>query len=302
MTAAQSAIDIALHDIVGKMLGVPVYQLLGGKQRDLVPTFASAEMSCGPGVIEELQELAEFGWTVLRVFCVGQTEPGSFDPRASISETADWLIKARKALGSNITLGIDYHHRLSVAEAASFCQRLPAGTLDFLEEPIRAESPDSYAALRRMTDIPFAIGEEFSSKWAALPYLERDLTQFLRLDVCNIGGFTEAMKAAGWAEAHYVDLMPHNPLGPVCTAASVHLCAAVPNMAWLETRDTPLKPRTSHNRQIFPTQPVFEGPCLVVSDEPGLGIEVDEAALRAATPTDQEQPHLTRPDGSVTNR
>ncbi len=302
LTAALSAIDIALHDIVGKILGVPVYQLIGGKQRELVPTFPSAEMSCGPGVIEELQKLAEFGWTALRVFCVGQTEPERFDPRASISETADWVIKARQALGSNITLGIDYHHRLSVAEAASFCQRLPAGTLDFLEEPIRAESPDAYAALRRMTDIPFAIGEEFSSKWTALPYLERDLTQFLRLDVCNIGGFTEAMKVAGWAEAHYVDLMPHNPLGPVCTAASVHLCAAVPNMAWLETRDTPLNPRASHDRQIFPKQPAFEGPFLVVSDEPGLGIEVNEAALRAATPNYQEPPHLNRPDGSITNR
>ena len=108
--------------------------------------------------------------------------------------------------------------------------------LDFLEEPIRDETPEAYESLRRMTDIPFAIGEEFASKWQFLPYIERGIHQFDRIDVCNVGGFTEAMKVAGWSEAHYVDLMPHNPLGPVCTAASVHLAAAVPNFAWLETR------------------------------------------------------------------
>ena len=110
-------------------------------------------------------------------------------------------------------LGIDYHHRLSVAEAASFCQMLPPATLDFLEEPIRDECPDAYAALRQMTPIPFAIGEEFSSKWAFLPYVERGLTNFARVDICNVGGFSEAMKIAGWCEAHYIDLMPHNPSG-----------------------------------------------------------------------------------------
>ena len=75
--------------------------------------------------------------------------------------------------------------------------------------------------------MPFAIGEEFSSKWQFLPYIERGLHQFNRLDICNVGGFTEAMKVAGWSEAHYVDMMPHNPLGPICTAATIHFSAAV---------------------------------------------------------------------------
>ena len=126
-----------------------------------------------------------------------------------------------------MVLGVDYHHRLSVAEAASYCQKMPSGTLDFLEEPIRDETPEAYEALRRMTDVPFAIGEEFASKWQFLPYIERDIHQFNRIDVCNVGGLTEAMKVAGWSEAHYVDMMPHNPLGPICTAATVHFAAAV---------------------------------------------------------------------------
>ena len=116
---------------------------------------------------------------------------------------------------------------------------MPSGTLDFLEEPIRDETPEAYESLRTMTDVPFAIGEEFASKWQFLPYIERGIHQFNRIDVCNVGGLTEAMKIAGWSEAHYVDMMPHNPLGPICTAATIHFAAAVANFAWLETRASP---------------------------------------------------------------
>lgn len=137
----------------------------------------------------------------------------------------------REKFGADLSIGIDLHHRFSPAEVISFCNMLPAGTLDFLEEPIRSESPEAYATLRQMTNIPFAIGEEFASKWQPAPFLEQGLTQYVRIDLCNIGGFSEAMKISGWCERHYIDLMPHNPFGPVCTAASVHLSAAVPNFS-----------------------------------------------------------------------
>ena len=228
LTAAISAIDIALHDIKGKALGVPVYQLLGGKHRDHIPTFASTSAAPGPEMIEQAQQLVSRGWDAVRFFPAADKD-GVFEPRRSIGETAPWMIKAREALGEAVVLGIDYHHRLSVAEAASFCQKLPSGTLDFLEEPIRDETPEAYESLRTMTNIPFAIGEEFASKWQYLPYIERGIHQFNRVDICNVGGLTEAMKVAGWSEAHYVDMMPHNPLGPICTAATIHFAAAVPN-------------------------------------------------------------------------
>jgi galactonate dehydratase len=198
-------------------------------------------------------------------------------------------------------LGIDYHHRLSVAEAASFCQKMPSGTLDFIEEPIRDETPEAYEALRRMTDVPFAIGEEFSSKWQFLPYIERDIHQFNRLDICNVGGFTEAMKVAGWSEAHYVDLMPHNPLGPICTAATVHLAAAVSNFAWLECRASPVEQLGFDAAELFPEQVALEGSSYRVPDRPGLGIEVNEDALKKLEFQFFEPPHLRRRDGSFTN-
>lgn len=302
LTAAISAIDIALHDIKGKALGVPVYELLGGRQRDHVPTFATTRGPCGEAMVEQARELAALGWRAIRLFPAGHDSASVYDPRASIAETARWCSATREALGEGVVLGIDYHHRLSVAEAASFCQKMASGTLDFLEEPIRDETPEAYEALRRMTDVPFAIGEEFASKWQFLPYIERGIHQFNRIDVCNAGGLTEAMKIAGWSEAHYVDMMPHNPLGPVCTAASIHFAAAVPNFAWLETRASPGELYHGFDdAQVFPVQPRLEGAVYPVPDSPGLGVEVDEARIRAQAFRFWEPPHLRRPDGSLTN-
>jgi galactonate dehydratase len=302
LTAAISAIDIALHDIKGKALGVPVYQLLGGKQRNHVPTFATTKGPCGPQIIEQARELMAMGWSAIRLFPADHDSRGVYEPRKSIAETAKWCIKAREELGETVVLGVDYHHRLSVAEAASYCQKMPSGTLDFLEEPIRDETPEAYEALRKLTDVPFAIGEEFSSKWQFLPYIERDIHQFNRIDVCNVGGLTEAMKVAGWSEAHYVDMMPHNPLGPICTAATVHFAAAVANFAWLETRASPGELYHGFDDAgIFTVQPSLNGAVYDVSDAPGLGVEVDEALVKKQSFKFWEAPHLRRTDGSVTN-
>ena len=301
LTAAISAIDIALYDIKGKALGVPVYQLLGGKQRDRVPTFASTSASPGPEMIEQGRMLVEHGWTCFRLSCAGHDAKTVYEPRDSIGTTAHWLVKAREALGPAVVLGIDYHHRLSIAEAASFCQKMPSGTLDFLEEPIRDETPEAYEALRRMVDVPFAIGEEFSSKWQFRPYIERGILQFNRIDICNVGGFTEAMKVAGWSEAHYVDLMPHNPLGPVCTAASVHMAAAVANFSWLECRHSPAEHLGFDDREIFPVQMTLDRADYIVPTAPGLGIVVNESLIARQEFRSWEAPHLSRRDGSYTN-
>jgi galactonate dehydratase len=301
LQAAISAIDIALHDIKGKALGVPVYELLGGKQRDRIPTFASTgDTAEGDTAIARAEELKELGFEAIRFFPEGQDSRDIFEPRRSIGGTARMLNRAREVLGDGIVLGIDYHHRLSVAEAASFCGKLGRGVLDFLEEPIRDETPEAYQSLRTMTDVPFAIGEEFSSKWQFLPYIERGIHQFNRIDVCNVGGLTEAMKVAGWSEAHYVDLMPHNPLGPVCTAATIHFAAAVANFSWLETR-APEAALGFDNSDFFPVQPRLDGVAYPVGDAPGLGVEINEDLLEKQSFRFWEAPHLRRSDGSVTN-
>lgn len=299
LTAAISAIDIALHDIVGKKLGVPVYDLLGGKHRNKVPVFATTEGPYGPEMIKQAKEFMDMGINAFRLSYDNMDiqNGGLFEPRESIANSSEWLIKAREELGNQAIMGVDYHHRLSVSETASFCQMMPSHTLDFLEEPIRDETPEAYEVLRTLTDVPFAIGEEFASKWQFLPYIERGITNFARVDICNVGGFTESMKVAGWCEPHYIDLMPHNPLGPICTAASVHLGAAVPNFAWLEVA---MARALNPDFDIFPEQVLLEGNGYQVSDKPGLGVEVDESKLTEPFKF-WEAPHPHRSDGSHTN-
>lgn len=299
LTAAISAIDVALYDIVAKSLDIPVHQLLGSQHRDWVPCFTTCHTNMGPAAIKDVIQLMDEGWPSIR-FIYGlpdiHSDPNVFEPRESIALTAEWMVKIRDVVGSYTALGVEYHHRLSVAEAAAFSQKMPVGTLDFLEEPIRDETPEAYRILRTLTDIPFAIGEEFSSKWQFLPYIEQGITNFARIDICNVGGFTEAMKVAGWCETHYIDMMPHNPLGPISTAANIHFAAAVPNYAWLEerTRDYVF------DKQVFPNQPEIVGTRFRVPTEPGLGIEFNEMASNK--PFDfWEAKHVKRLDGSYTN-
>ncbi|HEY0209316.1 mandelate racemase/muconate lactonizing enzyme family protein [Acerihabitans sp.] len=301
LTSAMAAIDIALHDIKGKALGVPIYQLLGGKQRETVPTFGCVRADDPEQLMAYARDAVNAGWDCLRLGWKNDAA-SPYEPRKHIATVAEWMIKAREALGSAVMLGVDYHHRLTVPEAASFCQRMPRGTLDFLEEPIRDESPESYSALRKLIDIPFAIGEEFSSKWQYLPYIERELTQFARIDICNIGGFTEAMKVAGWCEAHYIDVMPHNPLGPVCTAATVHFSVAIPNLSYVECWETPNEDMARQESSLFSKRAQLVGSSYQLPEGPGLGVDIDEHALAECEPFRfYEMPHLKRNDGSHTN-
>ena len=310
LTAVVSAIDIALYDIAGKALGVPVYQLLGGACRDRIYGFITCGSLSAPDCLQRTQQAIEEGWPAVRFAPADPVLPlaftrekdapdaaGILDVRAAIAETAERFTEIHANVDRRIPLGIDFHHRLSVAEAASFCQMIPPGSLAFLEEPIRCETPDAYASLRSMTDVPFAIGEEFSSKWAFLPYVERGLTNFARVDVCCVGGLTEAKKVAAWCEAHYIDLMPHNPIGAVCTAATIHLASACNNCTWVE-----VNPRMSEEaRDVFPVMVERDGPYYPLPTRPGLGVELDEDAIGRHPFQIREHPHLRRPDGSYTN-
>jgi galactonate dehydratase len=302
--ATLSAVDIALWDILGKSLGVPVYQLLGGASRERVQCFASPGVLNGPDCVEQARELADAGWRYLR-FSPGMGDPGwsddhsdVYEPFESIELAVHWLGEIRRTLGSSVELSIDFHHRLSVAEAALFCQRVEPLHLHFVEEPIRAESADAYRQLRSMTRVPFAIGEEFSSKWAFAPFIEQGLLNYARLDVSNVGGLTEAKKVAGWCEAHYIDVMPHNPLGPVTTAATIHLAAAIPNFAQLEYQH---RLAAAYPPDLFPLMSALDGDSFPLPTAPGLGVEFEPGAVADYAFERWEAPHWKRRDGSYTN-
>lgn len=302
LTAAISAIDIALWDIAGKALNVPIHRLLGGKVRDFVPCFITTIRRHDTDMIEEVKGFIKEGWNVIRLAAdnLGNSETSSeWDVRKSMSKSASILSELRQEIGPNPMLGIDYHHRLSVAEAASFCQRLPEGTLDFIEEPIRAEMPGAYEQLRKMTRVPFAIGEEFSSKWQFLPYFERGVTDFARIDICNVGGITEAMKVAAMAEAHYIDVMPHDPLGPVCTAATLQVSAVLPNFSYYEV--PPYGRKDIDLSHLFTGIPVATAGRYPISEAPGHGVIVNEERLKKCKLQLWEPPRMHKPDGSYTN-
>lgn len=304
LTAAISAIDIALHDIKGKALGVPVYELLGGKQRDFVECFASIRFTTKEELINYSKTVVKAGWYILRLAPAefeSQKNASLFESRKSINLLAKWLIELRKEVGYDITIGIDYHTRLTPAETYSFMQLMPKGTIDFIEEPIRDENPEAYENLRKMIDIPFAIGEEFSSKWQFLPFIEKNITQYARIDVCNVGGLTESKKVAAMAEAHYIDLMPHNPLGPICTAATIHLAASCSNFSWLEEVNTPAQYMGTDAPEFYPLQPKLEGARYPVMDTPGLGIDFNEDLAKESTFVPINIPRLNKKDGSFTN-
>jgi len=304
VAATLSAIDIALWDILGKSLNTPVYQLLGGAVRERIPCFASPGMLTGPHIVETAKSFIEQGWRSLR-FNPGMITEGwtggtgaIFEPLESIDHAVHWLREIRKAVGPAIELSIDYHHRLSVVEAAYFCQRVADVNLFFIEEPIRAENHRAYAQLRTMTPVPFAIGEEFSSKWAFAPFLDAGLINFARVDVSNIGGITEARKVAGWCETQYIDMMPHNPLGPITTAASIHWAAATPNFSYLEYQH---RLAESYPTDLFPQMPVLDGAEFPLPTAPGLGVTFNEDAVKDHPFEEWEAPHWKRRDGSYTN-
>ena len=311
LLAAQSAIDIALYDIAGKALGVPVYQLLGGKQRDTIPCFATA--SGGTGEADARKRRAAVAARLARDprdAPAGQRRHGSdvWEPRESIPATPrDGWSSAREKSSARPDAG----HRLPPSSVAGRDRLvLPAHAARHARFSRRADPRRSARGVRSAAqddDVPFAVGEEFSSKWQFAPFIERHLTDFARVDICNVGGFTEAMKVAGWAEAHYIDLMPHNPLGPICTAATIQLAAAVANFAWLEVRVTQTenlyygKSGTNEAEALFPIQPVLDGTGFPVPDAPGLGVELDMELAEAQSWKFWEAPHWRRRDGSVTN-
>ena len=296
LTAAIAAIDIALWDIKGKALGVPVYDLLGGRARDRVLTYNHN----GGETVEELVEccqrsLAE-GWKVLR-WGLAHEPDKILEPQDAARRAIKEIEALRLALGDEVKLAIDVHTRLDPADAIWLCQEFAPHRPYFVEDPLRVENSQSYRNLRGRTTVPLAAGEQYSSKWEFRQVIEEELIDFARVDLCICGGITEAKKIAAACETHYIDLAVHNPIGPVATSAFLHLCLSLPNCA---VQELPRRPGESLPDLLL-NQPDWEDGYLLPPTAPGLGIEFNPDALRKYPFEMGELRHLRRPDGSVTN-
>lgn len=294
LTSAISAIDMALWDIQGKALGVPVYKLLGGKSRDRVRCYAHLGDVDRATMVERARSLVADGWTVVRFAVLQDMATGILEPGPAIRRCIGDCEAVREAVGDDVDIIIDFHVRLTPNYAIQLGRELERFHLLFIEDPIRAESPASYRLVRQHVSAPLATGEHLTGKWQFRELIDEELINYARPDLGIFGGITEAKKLAGWCEAHFIEMAPHNPLGPIATAASVALSTAVPNFGVLE-----LSWRPGVLADIVQGGPTLERGYLIPSEVPGLGVELNEEAALANALTDRwEPPHLRRLDGS----
>ena len=293
--SAIGAIDIALWDLRGKALGVPVYELLGGRVRDRVVCYPHVTGETPEQLAERSQALVADGWRFIRFGVPSQG--ASFDPSRAVRQAVAQFAAIREAVGPDVEICIDAHTRLDLPDAVRLCRALEPYRPYFVEDPLRSENPHSFHALVRHVAVPLAAGEQFATKWEFRELIESDLIQYCRVDLCICGGITESRKVAGWCETHYVALAPHNPLGPVSTAACLHLDLATSNFG---VQELPRIPGTILP-EVFPIQVPYADGHLLPPDRPGLGVEFNEDAAQDCVVRLGHSPQLRRPDGSFTN-
>ena len=294
--AAISAIDIALWDLKAKALGVPLYELLGGLVRDRVVCYPHIAADTTEGLVAQAREKVAAGWKFVRFDLPSQGE--TLEPTVAVREGVRQFAAIREAVGEAIEICIDVHTRLDPADAVILCRQLEPLRPYFVEDPVRSENPAALKKLASKVHVPIAMGEQYASKWEFRQVVEEDLIDFARIDVCIVGGITETRKIAGWCETHYLPIALHNPLGPVSTAACLHLDLATSNFA---VQECPRQPGEAL-AELFPRQVPFADGHLLLPAGPGLGIEFDEAAVaRYPAIESGDCPRLSRPDGSFTN-
>jgi galactonate dehydratase len=300
---ALSAIDIALWDLKGRALGVPVHELLGGPTRDAVPVYVHCAAGPTPQTFAtRARECVARGARGLKVtlplfygaepadWVVDQSSgysgsPGAiprtlketeFLPTATFDRIAAFFQAAREAVGPDIELAVDCHGRFNVANARRLCDALAPFGLMFIEEPVPPESPEMLAEVARWSRVPIAAGERWATIHGVLPFLKAGAVHLLQPDVVNCGGLTQARKIAALAEAYGIGLAPHNPNGPLATAASVQLAASIPNFTILETIGSPEDDALA--RQVVADPLRVEQGSIVRPEGPGLGVEVLDSA------------------------
>ena len=303
-SCAISAIDIALWDIKGKSVDMPVYKLLGGPVRPKVVCYPHAQGPTIEALVENCLRHVDEGWRFVRW---GQPETsGSFEaagtavlePRKSMAIAVEQMRAVREAVGPEIEMCFDVHTRLDPAHVIQMCKWLEEFRPFFIEDPIRSENPGSYRNLARHISLPIAAGEQWASKWPFREVIEEELISYARIDLCIVGGLTEALKITHWAETHYIDIVPHNPLGPVSAAACVSLCMATTNVG---VQEMPRQPGTFAT-DLFPKQIEWKDGYAWCPDEPGLGVDFDIEAAESARYVPQDWPTiLYREDGAFTN-
>lgn len=306
--AAMSAIDHALWDISAKALGVPVYQLLGGTVRDRVRVYLGVYSAPGAEQLRDHCAAAHQAYG-LNAF---KLSPYRADIHAEpwgkvITQTVDWVEQVAD-LCSDWEFAFDAHARIFEPwQAQQLGNALAPFHPLFFEEPIRPENIEAWGRLKSQLTVPLATGESLYSKFEFLRLLQHAGADIIQPDICAVGGLLEMRKIATMAEAFYVPVAPHNPMGPLATAVNLHFAAACPNFKILEYR----LPGTSaflgrDLAQVDEAAGYVKDPYLPVDgyleirpDRPGWGVEIDEDYLKTDRYIHWERKLPIRPDGST---
>lgn len=294
LNSALAALDQALWDLRGKAWGVPVYRLLGGPTREHLRVYTHVGIYQPQLMIEDALRDVEDGYTAMKT---GAWAGDSRLPEVErIAAFAERIGQLREAVGPKIDLMVDDHGRGRPASGVRLMQALEPFDLFFLEEPTQPDDVEGLARVRAANPkMDLATGERLYSKWDFRSLLEQRLVDVIQPDLCHAGGISECKKIAAIAEAYYVNVAPHNPQGPVATAAAAHLSMAIPNFHILEfVRSEPYRDQAL-------TEPwVVEKGNLLVPDLPGLGVDLNVETLQASTPRLSRVPRdAFAADGSV---
>jgi galactonate dehydratase len=266
LTSALSGIDMALWDIKGKALGVPVYELLGGPTRSKVRVYAHVRTPA------DIKKAVAAGFTAFKTGPIFKRRyPRYVESPAQVRFAVEQFAALRREGGDDVDIGIDFHGKVSPALAKVLIKGLEPYLPMFVEEPNNCQNHDVMAEIARGTHIPIATGERVFTKWGFREVLEKQAATILQPDLCHAGGITECRLIAGMAEAYYASIAPHNPLGPISLAAGIQLAASVPNFLVQEQRSL----GEGYLKKPFEVRQGF----VDVPTGPGLGIELDEDAV-----------------------
>ena len=297
---AISAVDIALWDIAGKHFQVPVYQLLGGKCRDRARVYYHVFGKTTDELVRGCVAAKEQGFTAvghLTPFLDESRDVPYFETHAQkIGRAAERVRRYREAVGDEVDLCIEIHRRLTPAEAIALGRDIEPYHPYFFEDPVK---PDSFESMRQVADhinIPIATGERLHTLHEFEALLRYMAVHYLRPDVCMAGGITHTKKIAALAEAHDAAVVPHNPLGPVSTAACIQIAACIPNFALQEYPQ--IESQGSGAGIVKKPLELAEG-FLIIPDVPGIGVELADNAAEKYPPRPREIHTRLHVDGSV---
>ena len=289
--SAISAIDLALWDIKGKALGVPVYQLVGGKVRDRVPLYANGWFGGGPSAhgpqgeaevaeayARRAREVAAEGYRCLKLYPFGGAQV--ITPER-IGRGVDRVRAVREAVGPGVDVAVDVRARLNIWSARRVARKLEPLDIAWMEEPILFDNADAMAALARSVNVPVATGEQLYTRWEFRALLEHNAVGIIQPDICHAGGMSELRKIGAMAETYTVTLAPHNSNGPISTVASLHLDMSLPNCHMQEL----FLNSVDRYREVLTEPLVIDNGYGAPPDGPGWGTDIDDTVLAQYPPS-----------------